>query len=303
MEVSKLIDVYLNLSAEGFQRTGWYGGYITPKFKSGLLMDAIRRNVGETTLGSPDIRTGLAIVAKRLDTGSVWTFHNNPKGTYFGTGDPTANFTPNKDIELVKLVRASTAAPTFFEPERIQVAPGVNGVFVDGGVSPHTNPALLLFMLATIKGYGYCWKTGADQLRLISIGTGYHPMSPDQVPENIPLMLAITGLRSILEDNSWLVQTMLQWLGQTQVPWKIDDEIGDLKDDQLGPAPLLRYERYDIKLTQDWLEQALNEKVSPVELAKLCTIDDPKHARAMLDLGRKAAAAQIAEEVFLNDPA
>jgi hypothetical protein len=303
MDVSALIDIYINLSAQGFQGSRWHGGYFVPKFKTKPLMDAIRGQIGDTKLGSPDIRTALAIVAKRLDTGSVWTFHNNPKGAYFGTDAPTPEFTPNKDIELVRLVRASTAAPTFFAPERISVAPGIDGVFVDGGVSPHNNPALLLFMLATIKGFGFRWKTGADNLRLISVGTGYHPMSPDQVPGSWKpsVLLAVTGLRSILEDNSWLVQTMMQWLGQNHAPWMIDGEIGDLRDDQLGPEPLLRYERYDVELTDEWLQRALNLKLSAKELAQLQTIDDPKYAQAMLKLGRAAAAVQIREETFLAD--
>jgi hypothetical protein len=300
MEATRLIDIYLHLAAQGFQRVGWYGGYLTPKFKIKPLEDAIRQNVGKTTLGSPDVQTGLAIVAKRLDTGSVWTFHNNPKGAYFGSEDAKAGSTPNKDIELAQLVRASTAAPTFFEPEYIKIAEGISGVFVDGGVSPHNNPALLLFMLATIKGYGFRWNTGADRLRLISLGTGFHPMSADQVPTN-PLLLGVTGLRSILEDNSWLVQTMLQWLGKSPTPWPIDGEIGDLRDDQLGSEPLLSYERYDVELTQKWLADTLNVKVSPAELAQLCTIDDPKRAQAMLTLGRAAAATQIDEGVFLKD--
>ena len=43
---------------------------------------------------------------------------------------------------------------------------------LDGGVSPHNNPALQLLMLATLKGHGLCWPTGADQLLLVSLGTG-----------------------------------------------------------------------------------------------------------------------------------
>jgi len=65
---------------------------------------------------------------------------------------------------------------------------------------------------------------------------------------------------------------------------------------------LLRYERYDVELAQTWLEKTLNMKVSPSELDPLCTIDDPKRAQTMLELGRKAAAVRIAEEAFLSDP-
>ena len=57
---------------------------------------------------------------------------------------------------LSDVVRASTAAPTYFEPERIAIhsrsGSVVDGEFVDGGVSPHNDPALQLLMLAALEG-------------------------------------------------------------------------------------------------------------------------------------------------------
>ena len=69
-----------------------------------------------TTLGDSALQTGLLIVTKRLDTGSVWPVGNNPRGRYFSApaGSPRI---PNADYPLWKLVRASTAAPSYFDPE------------------------------------------------------------------------------------------------------------------------------------------------------------------------------------------
>src|SRR5262249_37131796 len=143
-------------------------GYVSPKFRAGPLAEAIERQVGSETLGSDRLRTGLAIVAKRLDTESIWVFHNNPKGRFYSDRGRDRKGIPNKDMKLLNLIRASTAAPRYFTPQFIEIARDdetgkvIQGAFVDGGVSPHNNPALLLFMLATISGYGFKWRTGVD---------------------------------------------------------------------------------------------------------------------------------------------
>ena len=50
---------------------------------------------------------------------------------------------------------------------------------------------------------------------LISVGTGYHPMTPERMPSTLAPapVLAVIALRSLMEDCSWQDQTMLQFLG------------------------------------------------------------------------------------------
>ena len=73
---------------------------------------------------------------------------------------------------LTHVVRASTAAPTYFEPQSMEISSRdgtvVKGAFVDGGVSPFNDPALQLLMVAALQGHGFRWQTGADNLLLIS---------------------------------------------------------------------------------------------------------------------------------------
>jgi uncharacterized protein len=58
-------------------------------------------------------------------------------------------------------VRASTAAPSLFEPELIEIVSGhPPGLFIDGGLTPHNNPSLLLLMTALIPAYGLNWRIG-----------------------------------------------------------------------------------------------------------------------------------------------
>ena len=297
---TKLIDLYLTLGRLGFRSVPSLAGLLIPKFRTSPLMQQIRSQVGDITLGSEQLLTGLAIVTKRIDTGSTWVFHNNPNGRYFAPTERSHGAVPNRDIQLAQIIRASTAAPTFFAPERIEIARGLKGVFVDGAVSPHNNPALLLFMLATLKGYGFAWPMGAQNLSIVSLGTGHRPLTPEMMPPpGAPsAVLAVLALRSLIDDCSWLTQTMMQWLGTTPTPWPIDGEIGDLKNDQLGPAPALHYQRYTMELTQEWLRQTLNIDITAQEAAAFDRIDAPDQLPRLLEIGRRAAAVQVKESDF-----
>ena len=74
----------------------------------------LRREFGEDrTLGSPDLRCLLLLGLRNTSTGSPWPVSSNPAGRYNqGPGS-------NLDLPLWQLVRASSAAPTFFVPEEI----------------------------------------------------------------------------------------------------------------------------------------------------------------------------------------
>jgi uncharacterized protein len=297
--VARLIEIYLTLAAKGFRPTRWHA-YWAPKFRTVPLLEQIHAQIGETTLGSALVRTGLAILAKRIDTGSVWVFHNHPNGPYFDPVDRDADAVPNKDLLLAHLLRASTAAPTFFAPQRIEVARGITGTFVDGSVSPYNNPALMMFLLSTLRGYGFRWPVGADRLMLISVGTGHRPMTPERVPSpSAPAVrLAVLALYSMIDDCSWLGQTLLQFLGTSPAPWTIDSEIGNLAEDKLWPQPALHYQRYNLVLSPSWLQRELARSVTPQEISELVRIDRPAGMPHLLALARLAAERQVQPEHF-----
>ena len=124
----------------------------------------------DTTLGSAELRTLLMLVMRNATTDSPWPISNNPRAKY---NDPT-RADNNSNLPLWQLVRASTAAPTYFPPETIQVGEH-RFVFVDGGVTMYNNPAFQLFLMATVEPYSVCWPTGEDKMLLVSIGTGTSP--------------------------------------------------------------------------------------------------------------------------------
>jgi uncharacterized protein len=201
------------------------------------LVEQLKKCVGDITLGSDIIKTGLCIVAKRADTNSTWPLINHPNGKYYED---------NKNILLWQALRATSAAPSYFIPQMIDVGKGQMGAFVDGGVSMANNPSLTLLMVATLKGFPFKWNLGEDKMSLVSIGTGYteYHKHTGEIDESWLLTWANAVPDMLMQDASWQNQIILQWLSNSPTAKVIDREMGDLKGDLLGGSPLLEYLRY-----------------------------------------------------------
>jgi len=293
--VEKLQGIYKSLADEVFNTSFFRRGMFVPKFSSGPLLKALNKYYGDVTLGSDKLRTGLLIITKRLDTGSTWPLHNNPKGKYFNliAGDTTI---PNRSYLLRDIVRASTAAPHYFEPEKIQISKDEYGAFVDGGISPHNNPSLQTLLIATTQGYGFNWSFGEDQLLLVSVGTGHQNLQidPQEVLDMPALQLAGRSLLSIMDDSAWLEQAMLQWMSNSPTSWKIDTEMGNLQEDMLGNGqPLISYLRYDVSFDTKWMEDNLDMVMSKQKLKSLEEMDNSDNVELLSQVGTKAASVQI----------
>ncbi|MDX1521785.1 MAG: patatin-like phospholipase family protein [Anaerolineae bacterium] len=298
--VQKLQDIYQTLADKVFEEGFLRFGVFNAKFPKEPLVEALKSYFGDETMGSDKLRTGLMVMTKRLDTGSPWLLHNNPRGKYYGAR-PGSTYTPNRDYLIRTVVRASAAAPHYFEPEQIQISPDTIGAFVDGGVSPYNNPALQSLMLATLSGYGLNWPFGEDQLMLVSVGTGFRgtKMDPADVMKMSAVNLAAQSILSIMEDANWLEQAVLQWMSHSPTSWKIDSEVGDLRTDVLGNGqPLISYLRYNVTLEPDWLKQTLNLDLTDKKCAALYAMDDPDNVEELTELGRNAAAVQIEDTHF-----
>jgi uncharacterized protein len=298
LTVEQIQEIYRSLAEEVFKKPVWRFGVFSSKFPLEPLMQALTKFFDDITLGSADIKTGLMVMTKRLDTGSPWVIHNNPRGKFF---DSDGSWIPNKEYLLREVVRASTAAPHYFEPESIRVAADIEGAFVDGGVSPFNNPALQALMLATLKGFGLNWPFGADKLMVVSVGTGSRALrlEPKKVLTMPAVALAGQSVLSIMADCDWLNQTILQWLSRSPTAWPIDSEIKSLDDDILGGGePLLHYLRYNVRFESDWLQRELNLAFAEAEVNSLFAMDQPKNVENLAHLGATAGLAQVKEEHF-----
>lgn len=290
--VERIEVIYRELGNSIFEPSMFRKGLLRPKFSARPVKDALQREFGDIRLGGPEIRTGLAVVAKRLDTGSPWVLHNNPEGRYYNSVSGSGA-TANKDYFLRDVVRASTAAPTYFEPERIRVADDMEGAFVDGGVSPHNNPALQLLMLATLEGHHLKWPTGADKLMIVSLGTGSQStrLDDDEVMNMKSVEVGVRGLASLMDDASALNELLLQWMSSSPTARELDSEIGDLSGDLLGGTkPLMTYLRYDVRFEDDWLREKLKMTLDEKQLKSIPEMDRPENMDLLAEVGSAASA-------------
>jgi uncharacterized protein len=115
---------YIERAPKVFQRPFWRIPGLQSKFDARALQQEIDTIVAQRALDSEDLITGLSVVTKRMDTGSPWILTNNPRSPYWETKPPTKDdpgYIGNRYYKLATLVRASTAAPHFFDPEIVQI--------------------------------------------------------------------------------------------------------------------------------------------------------------------------------------
>jgi len=296
MSVAEITAKYLELGQKVFQKGPFHLGLIRALYDEKQLIEELKKVYGaSTTLGDPSLTTGLLVVTKRLDTGSPWPISNNPRGQYYGPR-PNVDVINNAAYPLWQVVRASTAAPRYFDPEKIEITRGksgeksIIGEFVDGGVSPFNNPALQAVMYATMDGYRIGWPTGADRLLVVSVGTGSR--DPTVTPARLAAENALKSLLSLMDDCATLSEILLQWMSTSQTARSIDREMGDLRHDLIAPAPLISYLRYNITLAKGSLANiGLNFDDEKIEA--LSAMDNPDNMTVLQDVGAKAAKQQV----------
>lgn len=299
--VGALQELYRNIGASVFQPGGLtkflpesFQGKFAPKFPSVPLQQELDRQLGaDTTLDSDEVRTGLMIMTKRLDTDSPWPLNNGGRGKYAAQDGA---------LRLTQAVRASTAAPTYFAPEEIVIhsrdGTAVDGAFVDGGVTPFNDPALQLFMLAVLQGHGFCWPTGRDRLLIVSVGTGHYqqPRPAHAIVADPAALQGLAALQSLMDDCERMNRATLQWLTNCLTPWLVDRAVGDMKlDSQAGPQ-LATYVRYNVLFERDWLKSELGVELTADKIEQICKMDDPSNLSELAELGRIAAAKQVKPE-------
>lgn len=225
------------------------------------------------TLGTDALRTLLMIVMRNASTDSPWPVSNNPNAKYNDRSRPDCNL----DIPLWQLVRASTAAPTYFPPEVVKLGTR-EFVFVDGGITTYNNPAFILFLMATTGAYRLGWPTGADRMLLVSVGTGTSPEANKYLdPTEMNILYNAGSIPSALMFAALNEQDMLcRIFGACRHGASIDEEVGTLMDGDgacQGLAPkLFTYARYNVELTRVALNKLGLHHIQPEHVQKLDSI-------------------------------
>lgn len=269
-----------------------------------LLRKAFDEQLVESnaTLGSSKLRTLLMMVMRNHSTDSPWPVSNNPLAKYSDLSRRDCNLF----LPLWQLVRASTAAPTYFPPEVVTFAEGspeeYNFIFVDGGVTTYNNPAYLAFQMATAAPYKINWPTGEDRLLIVSVGTGgaTKTLAKSTGPEDLNLLHFAQNIPSALMNAASAGWDMAcRTLGACRHGGTIDREIGDMLYSPAHPnfsgPKLFSYLRYDPAVTREGLDALGLRDIDP---ANVQTLDSVAHMGDIRRVGIEYAKAHIKPEHF-----
>ena len=300
MKASEIGEIYRTLAPKVFKKPFLRIGIFFSVFDGERLLAELRNVFGDMTLGAPEIDTGFSLVAKRADTNSTWVMHNHPDGIYF-RDPPDRSYLGNRHYPLVNIIRASTAAPWYFAPERIEILKGQQyGLFVDGGTTPHNNPSFQMLMLAGLRNYNFGWSLHHENLLMTSIGTGSMgaPGEIDRLSRRRNWERTRDGLTSMISSSEDFIEFLMQWISYCPDPKEIDSEIGDLRDDFLTDYPLATYCRYQSELSQAFLERELGLSLTAAELKTLREMTDPQGMEHAYEVGQRMAELFIRESHF-----
>ena len=141
-----------------------------------------------------DVSPLLSIQTKDTRTSTVAFFNNFPY---------TRVQHPEKNLPLWQIIRASTAAPTYFEPEANR--------YIDGGISSYNNASYAAFIGATKY---LDWPAGPDKLKIYSVGTGYHPpiIGEDELNEKNKIAMAAYMVEELMDDINLLQNQIMKRL-------------------------------------------------------------------------------------------
>jgi hypothetical protein len=298
MAVDDVEKLYIERGAEMFAKEVWYLRW-RAKYRSaaiaGFFRDFFREDDGTPALlGTRKLHDGdtckyLLVVMRNATTGSPWPVCNNPKAKYNRPDHPGSNL----QIPLWQLLRASTAAPTFFPPESIDLDRRRH-LFVDGGITPHNNPSLMAALMATLPPYRIDWPTGADQLQVVSVGTGSvrtHLAKHDA--ERIHLLDQVAFVIPALLESIAIEQDLLcRVIGDCRFGAELDREIGDLRGDGMFAAAQKRFSY--IRYNRFYSQQEVDELLRSTQ--QQFTLDNLQLIPYLQRTGREYAAASVRRE-------
>jgi hypothetical protein len=307
LKAEQLRDFYLNFGKGIFSKV-FFPIRFWHSYPSEPLEEHLKEVFGEnTTLGSSKLRTQILIVSKNATLGTTWFFTNNRQGKYFNT---------NAAIPLWQIVRASSAAPTFFPPQKIKVPDDLGQVhnyeFIDGGVSSYNNPSLQLFLEATDPQYKFGWPTGIDKIVLLSLGTGFNSITIDEGKASRFNLLdwARYSVKGLLGDANLQQNVLMHLIGEHPVgpvvasaaereALRATGAPGEaalaFMDTGLGARKLLTYQRITVSLTRARLDALGLKDIDPVKAGELDAADQIGNLQR---IGAAVAKEQVKMELL-----
>jgi len=272
MRVSDIRDFYIGSGKEMFDKAFLLKRF-RYRYEDEKLAAKIQKVFGaETTLGSDNLKTVLMMVMRNASTDSPWPVSNNPFSKYNQADRGDCNL----NIPLWQLVRASTAAPTYFPPEVVGIGKH-QFVFVDGGITTYNNPAFQSFLMATVEPYKMNWLAGEDKMLVVSVGTGTSPQAnADLSPSDMNLLYNASSVPSALMYAALNEQDLLcRVFGSCRAGDMLDREIGDLIGVRApNNQKLFSYARYNAELTREGLDALGLDSIEPADVQRLDAVEN-----------------------------
>lgn len=270
--VSEIEKMYVNFGATMFNPQPWIRRWKS-KYRAEAIADFFRGHFCESDgspalMGTSLLRTKLLVIMRNATTGSPWPVSNNPDAYYNDRSRENCNL----NVPLWQLLRASTAAPTFFPPEQIEFG-ARQFLFVDGAITPFNNPALIAVLMATLPQYRLCWLAGRDAMHVISIGTGSERSHlPDKLAGSINYLDQLKFLAPALIEATAVQQDALcRILGDCIFGQALDKELGAMETPSLLTADEQKftYVRYDQPMDNLGLDLSLDRAANMPALQQL----------------------------------
>jgi hypothetical protein len=294
MTVEEILEFYVRHGTTMFQHVPWYRPLrrlFVSRYEARPLSDLLRRTFSEdgqgevpALLDSKRLKTLLLVVMRNHTTGSAWPVTNNPLAMYNDSQRPDCNL----KVPLWRLVRASAAAPVYFDPEEIALG-GQRHVFVDGAITPYNNPALIAALTAILPCYRLAWATGPDKIRLISVGTVRVSLAAaDKNARNMWVGYNAAQIPAALIQGIALEQDYLcRCLGQCMHGEELDSEIGNLEGAALPGRNWFSYVRYNRSYMGKEAEELLRKT------PQLAVIDAVHAVPLLREVGRAYAQEHV----------
>ena len=293
MKARELRDFYVRKGPQVFKRSIWSKipliGLLWTKYVAGPLEKELREIFSDSdknplTLGFAERKSLVMIVSKNASTGDTW-FFVNAEGSKF--------YKSNAALPLWQVIRASSAAPTYFPPRTIHIG-GTPNEFIDGGMSSYNNPSFQLFVEATQPDYGIAWKPGEKNMLLVSVGTGFRS-------EKIPYPRA----RSYKALN-WAPYSIGSFMDSANLQQNILMQLMSQKQSQKNsgtPAeymsafftPSLTYRRYTTSFTRERFKRL---GLADIDVDKVQAMDCIDQIPALQRIGQAVAKEQVHADDF-----
>ncbi|MCG8328035.1 MAG: patatin-like phospholipase family protein [Chitinophagales bacterium] len=157
---SDLVKLYREKGQQIFDRDTWHrirsmGNLRDEKYPNENLKKLLKEYFGNARL--KDCLTEVIITSYETERRIPWIFKSihakNPKKE-------------NYDFDLVDIALATSAAPTYFEPHKVEYKENDYLSFIDGGIYAN-NPAMCAYAEAKSM-----FKKKDDEIRIVSLGTG-----------------------------------------------------------------------------------------------------------------------------------